>query len=34
MIGLNVYIDSYMGSLFGRLVPLGFVESPVVAIYS
>ena len=31
---LNVCVDSYIESLFGRLVPLGSVESPVVAICS
>ena len=32
MTGLNVCADTSIGSLFGRLVPLGSVGSPVVAI--
>ena len=30
--GLNICIDTSIGSLFGRLVSLGSVGSPVVAI--
>ena len=29
---LNVYVDTSIGSLFGRLVPLGSVGSPTLAI--
>ena len=32
MTGLNICVDTSIGSLFRRLVPLGSVGSPVVAI--
>ena len=31
IIGLNICVDTSIGSLFGRLVPLGSVGSPTVA---
>ena len=34
IIGLNVCADTSIGSSFGRLVPLGSVGSPIVAIYN